>query len=208
MLFVKQFSIKFVKCLFTSNNIDSMQVQKAVSNLISNYFSKREKYSGNKVKLNSIYDFNALDPDGIKLDLSKFKGKKLLIVNTASYCRYTTQYEKLEELKKKYIDTLAILIFPCNDFGKQEKGSDSEIKSFCEINYHLTIPIMKKSEVKTAGLNNIFLWLTNKTFNGWNNQQPLWNFWKFLLDEDGKLIAVFPSRIEPTDRELLEMIES
>ena len=208
MPFIKQFYFKFVTSLFTTTFMSFIQFRKAISNLITNFFSKKRQYLGDRRQLNSVYEFNAVDPDGIKLDISEFKGKKLLIVNAASYCRYTTQYSNLETLKNKYKDTLAILIFPCNDFGRQEKGSDSEIQSFCEINYQLTIPIMKKSKIKKAGLNNIFLWLTNKTFNGWNNQQPLWNFWKFLLDEEGKLMGVFPSRVEPTDLQLTELIES
>ena len=155
---------------------------------------------------NSIYEYQFRDDRGEEIDLSAFKGKKLLIVNTASECRYTRQYSGLEELYLKYSDKLTVVAFPCNDFGKQEQGSNKEIQGFCQKNYGVTFPVFRKTNVKVTGENDIFEWLCNSQKNGWNNQKPLWNFWKFLIDENGKLIAVFPSRYKPLGKELVLLV--
>ena len=123
---------------------------------------------------------------------------KILIVNTASDCGYTPQYTDLEKLYKEYKDKLIILGFPANDFGEQEKGSNEEIASFCQINYGVTFPLMQKSTViKSAAQNEVFKWLSDKNKNGWNEQEPTWNFCKYLVDENGILVNVYNSSVSP-----------
>lgn len=157
----------------------------------------------------SIYGIQAYTSQGELISFEKFKGKKLLIVNTASDCGYTAQYSELEELYKTHKDILEILAFPANDFKQQERGTDGEIERFCKLKYRLTFPIMRKSQV-VAGENQhlIYQWLTSEFLNGWCNQQPRWNFCKYLIDENGMLTHFFSQNMSPLDARVIEAIEA
>jgi glutathione peroxidase len=156
----------------------------------------------------SIYNSHMVMNGNSQKPLSDFRGKKLLIVNTASDCGYTGQYEELEALYKKYNDKLEIIAFPANDFGEQEKGDDDAIAKFCQVNYSVTFPVASKSTViKNDEQNEIFKWLTDPSKNGWNNQQPTWNFSKYLLNEEGVLTHYFDPAISPLDMVVVEAID-
>ena len=145
--------------------------------------------------------------DGQPLDFSLFKGKKVLLVNTASECGYTAQLATLEKLFQTYAGRLQVLAFPSNDFKQQEKGSDADIASFCKKNYGLSFPVMKKTVVKkTEGQHPVFSWLSDPSQNGWNNRHPVWNFSKYLVDEQGRLIAFFGPNTDPFDPRLVGLI--
>lgn len=155
----------------------------------------------------SVYDFKVPALDGGTIDLSAYKGKKLLIVNTASKCGFTPQYTELQQLSDKYKDKLTIVGFPANDFGGQEPGTNSEIKEFCKKNYGVTFPMAGKVDVVGANIHPLFKYLTDEATK-MGVQQPVikWNFTKFLLDENGKLIAVFPSKVTPMSDELTKYL--
>ena len=159
--------------------------------------------TSNNVKPDTIYKFKVTSLDGGTIDFSKFKGKKILVVNTASKCGYTPQYAQLEELYKDYSDKLVIVGFPANNFGSQEPGSNDEIKEFCTKNYGVTFPMAAKVSVKGDDIAPIYKWLTEKSENGVMDAEIKWNFTKFLLDEKGVLIAKFDSKITPLSDEIL-----
>ncbi len=145
--------------------------------------------------------------DGSMLPLDSFKGKKILIVNTASDCGFTGQYDQLEKLYQKHKDRLIVIGFPTNEFGNQEKGNDASIASFCKINYGVQFPIAIKGEVlKSDNQQDVYNWLTHKSINGWNDQVPTWNFCKYLINEQGVLVDFFNSSIDPLGREVEEAL--
>jgi glutathione peroxidase len=150
----------------------------------------------------SIHDFKVEALDGTTIDFSKFKGKKILIVNTASKCGYTKQYEGLEKLYEANKEKLVIVGFPANNFGGQEPGTNVEISEFCKKNYGVTFPMAAKVSVKGDDQAAIFKWLCNKAQNGVLDAEIKWNFGKFLLDEKGNLVAYFPSKVEPMSEEI------
>ena len=155
---------------------------------------------------NSIFEFKAVSIDGHTIDISEYKGKKILVVNVASECGYTPQYEGLQQLHEKFKDQLVILAFPANNFGQQEKGSNSEINSFCKINYRVTFQMMSKVSVKGEDIDPLFKWICeepNPDFTG----AIKWNFEKSLFDENGKLMRRFRSRAEPMDESITNAIE-
>lgn len=154
------------------------------------------------VTAKTIYDFKVESLSGGTIDFAKFKGKKILIVNTASKCGYTPQYEGLEELSKKYQDKLVIVGFPANNFGGQEPGTNGEIVEFCKKNYGVTFPMAAKISVKGDDAAAIYKWLCNKSENGVMDATITWNFNKFLLDENGTIIAKFDSKVTPMSDEL------
>lgn len=155
----------------------------------------------------SIYDFKVAGLTGGTIDFSKFKGKKIMIVNTASKCGNTPQYEQLEALSKKYAGKLVIVGFPANNFGKQEPGTNTEIAEFCKKNYGVTFPMAAKISVKGDDMAPIYEWLTEEKYNGYKNSEVTWNFQKYLLDEHGKLIAVFDPGLKPDSPEVIAAIE-
>lgn len=150
----------------------------------------------------SIYDFKVEGLDGSTIDFAKFKGKKILIVNTASKCGYTPQYEGLEALYEKYKEHLVIVGFPANNFGGQEPGLNVEIKEFCKKNYGVSFPMAAKVSVKGDDTAPIYKWLCHKSQNGVLDAEITWNFNKFLLDENGKMITKFDSKVTPMSAEL------
>ena len=154
----------------------------------------------------SIYDFKVEALDGGTIDFASFKGKKILIVNTASKCGYTPQYEGLEALYKKMGGKLVIVGFPANNFGGQEPGTNIEINEFCKKNYGVTFPLASKISVKGDDMAPIYKWLCNKSENGVLNAEIKWNFNKFLIDENGKLLYYFDSKVTPMSEELISKL--
>ncbi len=155
----------------------------------------------------SFYNLPAVLIDNSTINLDQYKGKKILLVNTASDCGYTGQYEQLEKLYQQHREKLVILGFPANDFKGQEKGNDLAIASFCKLNYGVSFPLFKKSKViNGTDQNEIFKWLSQKNKNGWNEQAPTWNFCKYLIDEQGRLTHFFASSVEPSSQEVLAAI--
>lgn len=145
--------------------------------------------------------------NGAELLMDSFKGKKIMIVNTASECGFTGQYDQLEKLYQKHKERLIIIGFPSNEFGNQEKGSNETIASFCKINYGVSFPLAIKGEVlKSDTQQDIYKWLTDSKLNGWNNQVPTWNFCKYLINEQGVLVDFFNSSIDPLGREVEEAL--
>lgn len=155
-----------------------------------------------------IYDLSVPLNNGKVLPLNTYKGKKLLLVNTASNCGYTNQYDDLQKLYQQFNDQLEIIAFPANDFKEQENGSDSDIAQFCRVNFGVTFPLAKKSVVvKSVGQNNIFGWLTSKSKNGWNEKAPSWNFSKYLIDEQGTLTHYFDPSVSPLSDEVVKAVK-
>ena len=156
----------------------------------------------------TLYDFKANTIDGKEFDFSSLKGKKVLIVNTASKCGYTPQYEQLEELYKKYGgDGFEIIGFPANNFMGQEPGSNDEIAEFCKKNYGVTFTMMEKISVKGSDQHPIYTWLTEEEQNGVSNNKVKWNFQKFLIDENGNLVKSLAPGTSPTDDEVLSWLK-
>jgi glutathione peroxidase len=157
-------------------------------------------------KSKSVHDFTMKSIDGKNISLSTYKGKKMLIVNVASECGYTPQYKDLEELSKKYAGKLVVLGFPANDFGGQEPGTDAEIKGFCTKNYGVSFPMFSKITVKGDGMHPLYKFLSSKELNGNVGDAPKWNFSKYLVDENGKVLKFFPSSVKPMDKEITGLL--
>lgn len=157
----------------------------------------------------SFYSLATRLNNGKELSFESLKGRKILLVNTASDCGYTAQYSDLQLLYQQHKDKLTIIAFPANDFGEQEKGTDEDIAGFCQVNYGVSFPLaVKSSVVKGPQQNEVFLWLSSKKANGWNDQAPTWNFSKYLVDEKGILINYFDPSISPLSEELLSRINA
>lgn len=151
----------------------------------------------------SFYQLSTVTNAGKDFSFEQLKGHYVLIVNTASNCGYTGQYEELEKLYSTYKDKLAILAFPANDFKNQEEGDDAAIAAFCKLHYNIGFPLMKKSTVvKSADQNPVFAWLSDAALNGWNQQEPTWNFSKYLVDPDGKLMGYFDPAVSPLSSDI------
>jgi glutathione peroxidase len=155
----------------------------------------------------SFYSYKAVTIEGDTIGFSKYKGKKVLIVNTASKCGYTPQYDELEKLHKQYGSKVVVLGFPCNQFGGQEPGNNKEIKEFCRLNYGVTFQMFDKVNVKGKDKHPLYDWLTDKEKNGWNSEAPGWNFCKYLINEKGELIKFFGSGVTPLSKEIVSAIE-
>lgn len=155
----------------------------------------------------TIYDYKVEGLEGQEINFADFKGKKILIVNTASKCGFTPQYEDLEKLYQQYKEKLVIIGFPANNFGSQEPGTNEEIGAFCQKNYGVTFPMAAKVSVKGDDIAPIFQYLTNKELNGVKNTPILWNFTKFLLDENGKILDTFISTTKPTDNAITKYLQ-
>ncbi|RNI27072.1 glutathione peroxidase [Rufibacter immobilis] len=162
----------------------------------------------NEATTSSIYDIPLYTIDGKPTSLQPYKGKKVLIVNVASECGYTPQYADLEKLHKLHGDKVVVLGFPANDFGGQEKGSNEEIAQFCQKNFGVTFPMFQKASVVGAEQQPLYKWLTSKDANGSNASAPTWNFCKYLISEDGKVLKFYPSKVSPLSEELLRDINS
>ncbi len=161
----------------------------------------------NTLKPATIHKFKVEGLEGNEINFSSFKGKKILVVNTASKCGFTPQYASLEKLYDEYKDKLVIVGFPANNFGQQEPGSNEEIADFCIKNYGVSFPMAAKISVKGEDIAPIFKWLTSKSENGVTDAEINWNFTKFLLDENGVLIKKFDSKIDPMNEEVVALIK-
>lgn len=170
----------------------------AVDNLFSNQISNK--------KMNNISSIKVRDINGKEINLSAYKGKVLLIVNVASECGYTPQYKGLQQLYEKYKNQgFEILAFPCNDFGGQEPGTNQEIKEFCSANYGVTFKLFDKIKILGKDKNQLYAALTDNDVTG--NKDVKWNFEKFVISKNGDIIARFPSRVEPMDKQITDLIE-
>ena len=156
--------------------------------------------------MTTIYDFKMNSLEGEMIDFSAYKGKTLLIVNVASKCGFTPQYADLQQMQDQYGSKVTILGFPANNFGGQEPGSNAEIKEFCQKNYGVTFPMAEKVSVKGSDTHPLFQYLTSKEMNGVQDAEIKWNFTKFLLDKNGKLVAVFPSAVNPMSEEITKYL--
>ncbi len=156
----------------------------------------------------TLYDFKVSNIDSKEETLNQYKGKVLLVVNTASRCGYTPQYKSLEALQEKYAGKgFTVLGFPSNDFGAQEPGTNSEIKKFCDVSYHITFPLFSKAPVTGNNAQPVFKWLTTEADS--KQTGPVkWNFEKFLIDKHGHLVKRFPSAVEPSDTTLTSQIDA
>lgn len=157
--------------------------------------------------MKSIHDFKIQNIEGKTLDFSTFKGKKILVVNVASECGYTPQYQQLQELYENFSDKLAIVGMPCNDFGGQEPGTETDIQQFCSLRYGVTFPLTTKVGI-VENQHPIFQFLTTGTENGLKDYTVKWNFYKFLLNTEGVLEKVLPSSVSPLDDFILDWVNA
>ncbi len=147
----------------------------------------------------SFYDFKLKSIEGKEIDFSTYKGKKILIVNTASECGYTPQYDELQELHEKHGSKVTLLGFPANNFGGQEPGTNTEIGAFCRKNFGVTFQLFEKVDVEK---NELYSWLSDPKQNGWNSEAPKWNFCKYLINEKGELLNYYSSAVNPMSDEV------
>ena len=155
----------------------------------------------------SFHEFELTSIDGQPISFEQYKGKKVLLVNVASRCGYTSQYEGLQQLHEEYGDQVIVLGFPANNFGGQEPGSNTEIASFCESKFGVTFPMFEKISVKGIDKHPLYRWLSDSQLNGWNDDEPSWNFCKYLVSEEGKLLKYYPSSVSPMSDMLIKAIE-
>ena len=155
----------------------------------------------------SLYDIDLNDIDGTKINLSDFKGKYILFVNVASKCGFTKQYSDLEKLYQKYKDKLVVIGLPCNQFGGQEPGDSEEIKLFCANRFGVSFLLTEKIEVKGENIHALYAWLTKKQLNGYVDSDVRWNFQKYLVNKDGKLVNYFYSMTNPLSSKITSIIK-
>lgn len=156
--------------------------------------------------MSSIHQFKVAGISKEEIDFAEFGGRKILVVNVASECGYTPQYQQLQELYEYFKDKLVVVGFPCNDFGGQEPGDTSTIQQFCERNYGVSFPLAAKIKIKSTDPHPLYRWLTNKAMNGKMDASVNWNFNKFLLDEQGHLLAHFPAAVSPIGPAIMDLI--
>jgi glutathione peroxidase len=193
---VRQFIIKKIYP-FLQKRLKTETTSKIVSN------------DKNVQPITSFYQLKATSIKGEEINFETFKNKKVLLVNTASDCGFTPQFTELQKLHEQYGKQVVILGFPANDFKEQEKSANAEIAAFCQANYGVTFTMMKKSVVvKNENQNVVYNWLTNPSLNGWNNQEPVWNFSKYLVNEQGVLVNYFGPSVNPMDEEVMKAIKA
>jgi len=156
-----------------------------------------------------FYNLSTTLNNGQELSFENFKNKMVLIVNTASNCGYTNQYQELQNLYEHNNENVIVLAFPSNDFKEQERGNDDEIAAFCQLNFGVSFPLVKKTVVlKGPNQNKVYEWLTHKELNGWNDQQPTWNFSKYLINARGQLSHYFDPAVSPLSEDVIRAINS
>lgn len=191
ILYIFSLSAFFFSCQNQAQN------QQKVANVNQTTMSKQ-----------NIYQFKVEDLEGNTFDFSTLKGKKILVVNTASECGLTPQYEQLQAIYEKYRDKNFVIVgFPANNFGSQEPGTNQQIASFCQKNYGVTFPMMAKISVKGNDMHEVYQFLTQKAKNGFQDSEVQWNFQKYLINENGELEKVISPRTLPTDDEIVNWIE-
>jgi glutathione peroxidase len=167
-----------------------------------------EMNTAENLQAENIYQFTVTDLDGAEFKFSDLKGKKIMIVNTASKCGNTPQYEDLQKIYEKYKgDNFVIVGFPANNFGAQEPGSDHEIAEFCKLNYGVTFPMMSKISVKGDDISEVYQFLTEKSKNGYADSEVTWNFQKYLIDEKGAVVGIIEPKTSPKDDSIIAWIE-
>ena len=175
-------------------------IKKLIYSILKKVMKSTTQKNSNQVNpATSIFDIAVKDIAGNTTSLEKYKGKKIIIVNVASACGYTPQYAELQKMYEQHISNVVVLGFPCNDFGAQEQGSESEIQQFCKVNFEVIFPLFSKVNIKSSPIHPIYAWLSNPALNGWNNQVPDWNFCKFVIDEEGRLEGFYSSAVQPND---------
>ena len=185
-------------CLMSCNN-QAQQKNTALNSSID---------KNQKVMTETIYQFKVTDLEGNEFDFSDLKGKKIMVVNTASKCGLTPQYKDLEAIYKKYQDKNFVIVgFPANNFGSQEPGTNQEISTFCQHNYGVTFPMMAKVSVVGNDMCDMYQFLTQKSRNGLEDSEVAWNFQKYLINENGQLEKVLSPRVLPTDQSIIDWIE-
>ena len=162
--------------------------------------------AGSQNMTENIYNIKIKNVYGEETSLKVYQGKKILIVNVASNCGYTSQYKGLQQLQDQYGEKLQVIAFPCNDFGSQESGTDKQIAQFCESNYNVKFPVMSKINIRSKPIHPIYEWLSTIELNGWNDSKPRWNFYKYLIDESGNLIKSFGSNTSPLSSEIIQSL--
>ena len=155
----------------------------------------------------TIYSYSFNDIEGNTISLESFKGKKIIFINVASECGFTGQYKELQELHEAHGENTVLIGFPCDQFGGQEPGSESDIKAFCEKNYGVTFLMASKIDVKGENQNEIYTWLTSKDKNGVESSKVAWNFEKYIVDENGKLVAHFKSPVKPMSSKITSLLK-
>ncbi|MBB1285909.1 glutathione peroxidase [Flavisolibacter sp. BT320] len=179
--------------------------------LLFRQISTKEKVALNEKKAAPPVSFHLLSAtinNGQDLPFEKLKGKKVLLVNTASDCGYTAQYAELQQLYRHAKEDVEIIAFPANDFNDQERGSDKDIAQFCAVNFGVSFPLTKKAVVvKTPGQHPVYQWLTDPKQNGWNDRAPAWNFTKYLVNEEGMLTHYFDPGVSPVSTQVLKAIQ-
>jgi glutathione peroxidase len=172
--------------------------------LLVSVFSQHSAMPTNKPE--SFYDLQITTIEGEVFRFEQLRGKKVLLVNTASECGNTPQYAELQQLHEEYGHKLVIIGFPSNDFGGQEPGNHEEIKAFCEKHYGVDFLLSEKVHVTGNEISEVYAWLTQPSLNGWNSDKPQWNFAKYLVNENGDLLAYFPASMSPMSEALLDML--
>lgn len=196
-----------MKFLLSYTSLSIFVVLLAATLCAWNFMQSSQHYPATPA-MNSFYDLTAKTLDGESISFDAFKGKRVLIVNTASKCGYTPQYTDLEALHTTYGgDDFVVVGFPCNDFGRQEPGSAEEIASFCSKNYGVSFQIMEKVHVGGDDQHPVYSWLCNSSENGVANHKVGWNFHKFLVDENGQLAASLRSGVKPLDEQIVEFAQ-
>ncbi len=158
--------------------------------------------------MHSIHQFKVRGIKGEDIDFALLAGQKIIVVNVASACGYTPQYQQLQELYEQFQDQVTIVGFPSNDFGGQEPGSDQEIQAFCSLRYGVTFPMTTKIRIKGSEAHPVYQWLTQKERNGVADSEVRWNFQKYLLDESGRLVRSLPSSVSPLDEAILQWLDA
>lgn len=174
--------------------------------LLFGCFSGAERPMGAQ-SMKNLYDYSFTAMDGRTVSLGEFKGKKLLLINVASKCGFTSQYEDLQKLHETYGDKIVLIGFPANNFRNQEPGTNEEIANFCKINYGVTFLMAEKISVVGDDQHPVYKWLSDKNLNGWNDLAPKWNFYKYLINEKGELVKVIPSQTNPMSDEIVSLLK-
>ncbi|MEP6615067.1 MAG: glutathione peroxidase [Ginsengibacter sp.] len=190
-----------------------------VQNIIKQFYNLRMRISkvtgiGMKVRTNdkdieppeSFYNLSAQANNGQVVSFETFRDKKVLLVNLASKCGFTPQYKELEDLYRQNKNKLTVIGFPSDDFGGQEPGNDTEIAEFCRINYGVSFHLFHKDHVTGEEKQKVYQWLTTPELNGWNQEEPRWNFFKYLVNENGQLVKIFSSAVSPTGPEITNLL--
>jgi glutathione peroxidase len=203
-----------VYALFSNRKTDMTARQKILKTIypalmwINQLTAKENTASNPKTPPVDFFGLSATNINGTPFPFSNLRGKKVLLVNTASDCGYTGQYDELQQLQNRFANQLLVIGFPANDFKEQEKGSNEAIASFCRKNFGVSFPLMEKSVVvKKQGQHPVYEWLTQPAKNGWNDKAPNWNFSKYLIDEDGRLTHFFETGISPLSTTVINAIQ-